>query len=472
MMMEEEDSNSNKLGIISRNNYEAKTSKNDDLESSCHARSTYISTATTSFCNIIPAKHQPTKRETAEVAMVSAVPYHKWRELQALVLTHGNNGITFINVQKRFALKKKQARNLLYSYLKQGKLHTAGRKRPQRYFLTKQAAEFEYLQSTYNDVRGVNPSNKYHNYPAAHIRAFPYSAATSLEHRIQFQEQEEKRAAAPAAHDSAADTLLNALAKAELAPLGVHNMHLKVRLITPPYDAANDDNPYDRVSESYLEKGNEGKRNRTKLYSERVGDKEISYRLYPNNTVIIIIACTENPFPLDSQEHVTSLFCFLGGRRDTLRLWLSDISDQFVPHVHDWCLVEADLNRDVQLTPALYYHMNMIKIQLRTVEGVFREYAKSIYGHFYFRQEKMLTDSVPLSYSSIYRLMANTSTSYSVGGGGGSSTTGSGSDGDDDGDGDGDGSGDRNGSTSSKRDDVGDVGIRHATRKEEGVAFW
>lgn len=404
-----EDSNGNNLGVLSSNS-RMMTSKNNELESSYQAQSTYISNPTPNFGKITQAKRQPTTEGAAKAA--PAVPYHKWRVLEALAIAHGKDGITFKDVQKKFALRKIQARYLLYSYSKQRKLHTAGRKKPQRYFLTKQAAEFGYLQSTYNDVTGVNgvdPSNRYHDY-TAHIPASSYAVASSQEQRIQLQEQER------VSYESAAKTLANALAKAEHAPLGIHNIRLKVRLHYKPYDAANDDNPYDRVSQSYLEAGKEGKQNRTKLYPERVGDKEIFYRLYPNNTVMISIACTDNPFPLDSQEHITSLFCFLGGRRDTLRLWLSDTSDQFVPPVHDWYLTEADLNKDVQLTAALYYHVSMVRMQLRTIEGVFREYAKPIDGRFYFRQEKMLRSSVSMTESNIFHLMANTRTSYTSGG--------------------------------------------------------
>lgn len=396
-------SNNNNLGIISSSS-NTTISKNNELESPYKAPSTYISTATTSFGEIYHAQHQATTEESAD-ALPAVVPYHKWREVQALALAHGKDGITFKDVQKKFAFRKKQARHLLYSYSKQGKLHTAGRKKPQKYFLTKQDAEFAYLQSTYNDHTGVNPSNSYHDYPT-HLPASPYSSAASLEHRLQLQEQER------AAYASAADTLLTALAMAGRAPLGIHNMHIKVTLLHDPSDTANDDNPYNRVDNSYLEHGKEGKRNRTKLYPERVGDKEIFYRLYPNNTVMIGIACTDNPFPLDSQEHVTSLFCFLGGMRNVLRLWLSDTSDQFVPPVHDWYMTEADVNKDAQLTAPLYYHISMTKIQLRTIEGVFREYAKRINGHFYFRQEKMLKNPIRLTESNIYHLMENAHTSY------------------------------------------------------------
>ena len=59
------------------------------------------------------------------------------------------------------------------------------------------------------------------------------------------------------------------------------------------------------------------------------------------------IACPNNPFKLEVEEDVSSFFSFLGQVKDRLVIFLSDFSEQAIPTIMDWILVQWDINKDI-----------------------------------------------------------------------------------------------------------------------------
>jgi hypothetical protein len=382
--------------------------------------STYISNATTRI-----------QENTHVMQEQQALPYHKWEKVQALAKEH-QEGLTFLHVQKRFKMGKNAAQNLLRTNEKYNKLFTSRRTKPQRYFLTKELANYHYVGSTHFSHTGVeassgylsfpspslsarldNPANKYLSYPAHPPR--PLSEATSLDHCKRLQKE------GADAYLAAADTVQQALVRARHAHLGIHNIHLLLVLYNPRPE---EDAPYERIPDTLLStRGAEGTRNGTKRYEQRVGNKVVGYLFHPNNRAEVVIDCTEHPFPLDTQEHVTSFFCFLGGRLEVIQQLLCDVSAVYVPPVHDWYLTQADLNRDVQISARARHEYDIqyksVGLQMREMEGMVRAYVKTVDGHFFYRREKTVPSrSAPPPYNerirlgdpnNIYYLIANNS---------------------------------------------------------------
>jgi hypothetical protein len=217
-----------------------------------------------------------------------------------------------------------------------------------------------------------------------------------------------------------ADGLQEAFLKSELAmssSIQIHNPKITLKLHNLNPDV---DDPYYRVPDSYLAPGKEGAHNRTKLLTEVVGDKEITYRLSPNKTVLIEIGCSYNPFPLSGREHVDSLQGFMRGRRERLRIWLADRLDQFVPQVEQWSLVGYELGIDTPITGRLAYELSFKgdHMTLRAAGKTFRDYVKWKGRRPFLRREQTLGDNrhhqpVPLTKEGLYGLMASMKPTFS-----------------------------------------------------------
>lgn len=324
----------------------------------------------------------------------------RWKDVHtraAAKFSRDEEGITYVELcrgRNKLVQTPKQAQNVLRYWKKKRLLFTYGRTKPQQYFLSEDVAEYSFLKSTHFDTTAVHgrKTDIYSGYARPDEPVLPKATGTST-------------TAVAAASAAAANTFLQCLALAKFQPLAIHNLCFHIQLSNPRREH---DNPYDRIKTCAITE----KHNRTKRYEYRRGKAHITFRAFPNNSVDVYVACSGDPFPLDTQEDVTSLFCFVGAVHDTLRVWLSDISNTITPPVHDWQLVRADLNRDVRVTPLLYFAMP--KMQLRTAEGVFRIYAKTLSdGHLYNRQEKMLPKGAVgscFTEDAIYELMKNVDT--------------------------------------------------------------
>jgi hypothetical protein len=101
---------------------------------------------------------------------------------------------------------------------------------------------------------------------------------------------------------------------------------------------------------------------------------------------MIYIACSNNPFKLEVEEDVSSFFSFLGQVKDRLIHFLSDFSEQAIPHVMDWILVQCDINQDVGIN--IVEQLTLPDLQLRVYDRIFRLYVKNIDEASYYRREE------------------------------------------------------------------------------------
>jgi hypothetical protein len=352
-----------------------KSNKDNFLESG----STHISSGTTHI-----------QKNAQQLQHLGAFHKVRWEDLEKLTKSKFSDlykGITYLDLctgKNKLVQTPDQARNTLQYYRKKGKLFVHNRRKSQQYFLSHDEAEYSFLRSTYFEGGGVQ------------ARKWGYGrAATPPRPQI-------------TRSSAVADSFVKFLAIAKTTRLYIHNLTFHVSLNNPRPTV---DNPYDRLTQ-YCNL----KENKTKEYEYRRGKTHVKFRAYPNNTVDIHISCSDNPFPLESQEDVTTLFCFIAGVHETLRVWLQDISNTITPPVHDWTFTRAEFNKDVPCSPALYF--NGPNIQIRAAEGVFRIYTKAMltdndpYHHLFIRQEKALPKDAVTKFTeeAIYNLMKNTDT--------------------------------------------------------------
>jgi hypothetical protein len=101
---------------------------------------------------------------------------------------------------------------------------------------------------------------------------------------------------------------------------------------------------------------------------------------------MIYIACSNNPFKLEVDEDVSSFFAFLGQVKDRLVIFLSDLSEQAIPNIMDWILVQCDINKDIGIN--ITEQLSLPDLQLRVYDRIFRFYVKSINGSAFYRMEE------------------------------------------------------------------------------------
>lgn len=65
---------------------------------------------------------------------------------------------------------------------------------------------------------------------------------------------------------------------------------------------------------------------------------------------MISIACSNNPFKLETDEDEIILFSFLGQVRDRLLYVLNDPRERAVPSIMEWHLSECDINKDIEIS--------------------------------------------------------------------------------------------------------------------------
>jgi hypothetical protein len=196
-----------------------------------------------------------------------------------------------------------------------------------------------------------------------------------------------------------ASSFLEALLLIPYRPAYIHNIHLQVDI---------DHNEYEYIV------GKEEARCRSKEHCERIGRVKglpnVTYVAYPKGRVMAYVKCSENPFRLENENDVSSLFSFLGQVRDRMILWLHDFRETIVPSIMEWSLLQCDLNRDVELTTKA--QITLLDIQLKDADRVFRLYVKSLGDKAVLRAEELLNlkqilpealDCILNPYKSIHR---------------------------------------------------------------------
>jgi hypothetical protein len=134
----------------------------------------------------------------------------------------------------------------------------------------------------------------------------------------------------------------------------------------------------------------------TKEKSRRVkamiDDFEVELLFYPKNKVVIMVPCTDRPFPisLDSSERVTSDFnSFVAQIRRVICTHLSDGRGRIVPPIHSpaWRLIHGDLNWDIPTTMLNYLGMDGIQVT-KVNDAILRVYRKRLRGERFVRVEE------------------------------------------------------------------------------------
>jgi hypothetical protein len=263
----------------------------------------------------------------------------------------GGHGITFDDIRREFSVNKDKAQRRLKYFHAKEVLFTANdltseginvlkNKSPQEYFPTCIRAEIIEALTKQKSVQ-VKPIGVTHS-----------SVLTSS--------------------DSIDQTLEgHVLPLLPVAPLHIHNIHLKTKIST----------------ECYLElglppiPGNNGKR-----FSEIVGTSSIDYTFYPNGTVFVEVTCSNHPFKLQTEQDRSRLLIFLGQVRQVLIFFLKDPHERIVPDVMDWELTECDINKDIKVSD--WFHYTGLKIQVKHIDHLFSLYIKSMGKDTVFRIEE------------------------------------------------------------------------------------
>jgi hypothetical protein len=103
---------------------------------------------------------------------------------------------------------------------------------------------------------------------------------------------------------------------------------------------------------------------------------------------MISIACSNNPFKLETDEDEIILFSFLGQVRDRLLYVLNDPRERAVPSIMEWHLSECDINKDIEISDMT--QLSSIDIQIKYADRVFRQYVKSLHDKAVYRCEESL----------------------------------------------------------------------------------
>lgn len=244
------------------------------------------------------------------------------------------------------ARSKKQAQRML-KYLSHERkvLFTLENRKPQRYFPTCLKADI---------IQNMRKSQK--NVPI-HPTGVRHSKAT-LSSTLEQQK---------------AKSFLDVLSALGNVPLFIHKLHLLLSV---------DPITYAEIQGAVVE------RNKAKRHEEVVGKAHVQYHISPNGTIMIYVACSHNPFKLESDADESILFSFLGQVRDRLLYLLSDPHERLVPAILEWRLIQCDLNKDIELTDM--HQLTGINIQLKHADRVFRLYIKSLGDRAVYRAEESL----------------------------------------------------------------------------------
>jgi hypothetical protein len=145
------------------------------------------------------------------------------------------------------------------------------------------------------------------------------------------------------------------------APLHIHNMQFKLRIIPRCYAELN---------------LNRGRGNKGKVYVEIIGKVRVTYLFYANGTVMVCTESSNNPLKLENDTDRSCLMAFFDQIRDRLITFLMDRHERLVPDIMDWELTQCDINKDIILSD--WFQFTGLKIQVRHLDPLFRIYIKSM----------------------------------------------------------------------------------------------
>ena len=251
---------------------------------------------------------------------------------------HGK-GLTYLSLQDRgLAKTKKQAQSILKHYLKRGVLFTLSDRRPQMYYPS--CLKSEILKKGLQKNTPVNPigvsllttTNPSSSTPLGIIKS-KHPLSQCIEYMSYYTLE---------------GYVLPLLPE---APLLVHNLHFKTKIIPECYAELN--------LPSY-------RRNKGKQYEEIIGKTKVDYILYSSGTVVIHTTCSNYPFKVENEEDRLKLVAFFGQIRAGLINLLKDRHERIVPDISEWEVTECDFNKDVKISD--FFHMTALKIRIKHLD--------------------------------------------------------------------------------------------------------
>jgi hypothetical protein len=137
--------------------------------------------------------------------------------------------------------------------------------------------------------------------------------------------------------------------------------------------------------------------NKTKIQREWIGPREVIYKFNKNGSIEIEIACSKNPFPIETSYDVFNFFVFLGEVKYTLAIILNDPRVRIVPSLDTWILKYCDFNKDIELDDENIGQLMDLNIQIKYAGEAFRLYVKNLEDRFVLREEKVMKVNQPVT---------------------------------------------------------------------------
>ena len=296
----------------------------------------------------------------------------KWitdNELEALALKKyriNGSGITFSDICKEYRCSKQKAQRRLKNGCKEkidkdrkksSILFTLDNERtiPQQYFPSYiRATIIKNKRNRLIDPTGANYNNKASsNYPLHY----------AIKQQMVYY-------------------LLTQLSILPFEQLNMHNIHMGTII---------DKSHYEEIDIQPC-----SKENKTKIQPEWIGSRKIIYKFNKNGSIEIEIACSKNPFPLETDNDVNNVFVFLGQVKDRLAIILNDPRERIVPPVDKWILKYCDFNKDIELDDKNIGQLMDLNIQIKYAGEAFRLYVKNLEDRFVLRGEKVMKVNQPI----------------------------------------------------------------------------
>jgi hypothetical protein len=249
-------------------------------------------------------------------------------------------GITYKDLMDAgVVIHKFQAQQVLKYQIITGSLFTLGDKRPQEYYPDK--IKSEVIEKVAKRNTPIQPSGVASiilpdNFSISPLsQCLQYVAIQTLEGYI-----------LPLLHE---------------APLFIHNMHFKTKILPEYYEALKLPNY---------------RKNNGKHYQEIVRNTLVDYIIYKRGTIDIQTTCSNNPYKLETEEDRFRIIEFFGQMRAGLINLLHDKHERIIPDILEWQLIECDINKDIKVTDLL--HFSDVKIQVKHLDHLFRMYIKAL----------------------------------------------------------------------------------------------
>ena len=164
-------------------------------------------------------------------------------------------------------------------------------------------------------------------------------------------------------------------------PLNMHNIHLWTIIDKSHYEEL-------KVKPAF---------NKTKIVRERIGLREVIYKLNKKGSIEIDISCSTKPFQIETDDDVNNFFIFLGKVQYTLAYILSDPRERIVPSADKWILKSCDFNKDVEIQDKEIGQLLDLNIQVKHVGKAFRLYVKNLEDRFVLREERTMNVNQPIT---------------------------------------------------------------------------